>query len=91
MLDDAYGNLVGTMSVEARDAYNLGVSRFLGAELGVSDAFQTALRADEGFALAHVGLARDMQLRGQPERVRTRLGPARALALGLGARERSHS
>ncbi len=83
MLDDAYGNPVGTISAEARDAYNLGVSRFLGAELGVSNAFQAALRADEGFALAHVGLARDMQLRGQPERVRASLGQARALALGL--------
>ena len=90
MLDDAYGNPVGTISAEARDAYNLGVSRFLGAELGVSNAFQAALRADEGFALAHVGLARDMQLRGQPERVRASLGQARALALGLSERERSH-
>ncbi|MDB4170286.1 tetratricopeptide repeat protein [Planktomarina sp.] len=90
MLDDAYGNPVGTLSVEARDAYNLGVSKFLGAELGVSDAFQIALKADEGFALAYVGLARDMQLRAQPELVRVSLGQARALALGLSERERSH-
>ena len=52
MLDDAYGNPVGTRSVEARDAYDLGISRFLGAEPRVSDAFQTAINADEGFALA---------------------------------------
>ena len=90
MLDDAYGNPVGTRSVEARDAYDLGISRFLGAEPRVSDAFETAINADEGFALAHIGLARNMQLLAKPDRVKASLGQARALASGLSARERSH-
>ena len=90
MLDDAFGNPVGTLSVEARDAYDLGVSRFLGAELGVSDAFKIAINADEGFALAYIGLARNMQLLSQPDGVKANLTTARNLAQGLSARERSH-
>jgi len=90
MLDDAFGNPVGTLSVEARDAYDLGVSRFLGAELGVSDAFKIAINADEGFALAYIGLARNMQLLSQLDGVKANLTTARNLARGLSARERSH-
>ena len=90
MLDDAFGNPVGTLSVEARDAYDLGVRRFLGAELGVSDAFKIAINADEGFALAYIGLARNMQLLSQPDGVKANLTTARNLAQGLSARERSH-
>ena len=90
MLDDAYGNPVATLSVEARDAYDLGVSKFLGAELGVSDAFETAINADESFALAYIGLARNLQLLGQPDRVMSCLRKSRDLASSLSARERSH-
>jgi tetratricopeptide (TPR) repeat protein len=90
MLDDAYGNPVGTHSVEARDAYDLGISRFLGAEPRVSDAFEAAINADESFALAHIGLARNMQLLAQPDRVKASLQQARSLASGLSTRERSH-
>ncbi len=90
MLDDAYGNAVGTHSPDARDAYDLGVRRFLGAEPGVAEAFEAAIAADEGFALAHIGLARDMLMRARPDRVKESLGRARALASGLSARERAH-
>lgn len=90
MLYDEYGNSLGTSSSEARDAYNLGVSRFLGAELGVSDSFQAAINADKGFALAYIGLARNMQLLAQPDGVKSNLLEAHNLSLGLSARERSH-
>lgn len=90
MLDDAYGNPVATLSVQARDAYDLGVSKFLGAELGVSDAFETAINADESFALAYIGLARNLQLLGQPDRVMSCLRKSRDLASSLSARECSH-
>ncbi|NNE21391.1 MAG: tetratricopeptide repeat protein [Rhizobiales bacterium] len=90
MLDDAYGNSLGTRSSDARDAYDLGVHRFLGAEPGVVDAFEAAIDADERFALAHIGVAREMQLRAQPDQVKANLDRARELAPGLGAREASH-
>ena len=35
MLSDAYENPISTLSSEAREAYDLGVHRFLGAEPGV--------------------------------------------------------
>lgn len=90
MLTDAYGNMLGTRSSRACAAYDLGVHRFLGAEPGVADAFEAAIDADEGLALAHIGVAREMQLRGRPDRAKASLGRARRLAEGLSARERSH-
>ena len=90
MLSDAYSNPVSTQSVEARDAFDLGVKRFLGAEPGVADAFLAATEADEGFALAHIGHAREMQLRGRRDQVKTSLSRARELTQGLTAREMSH-
>ena len=90
MLTDAYGNLLSTQSVEARDAYDLGVRRFLGAEPGVAAAFYTALDADDGFALAHIGVAREMQMRGRSDQTKASLNCARELTGGLSARERSH-
>ena len=90
MLCDAYGNNVSTMSIEARDAYDLGVHRFLGAEPGVEASFQVAIDADNGFALAHIGFAREMQLRGRSDEVKLSLARARELSDGLSAREKSH-
>jgi tetratricopeptide (TPR) repeat protein len=90
MLTDAYGNSLNTNSVAARDAYDLGVRKFLGAETGVAAAFEWAIEADEGFALAHIGLAREMQLRSLPDQVKSSLVRARDLTDGLDARERSH-
>ena len=90
MLTDAYKNPLSTQSVTARDALDLGVKKFLGAEAGVADAFLSAIDADEGFALAHIGHAREMQLRGRREEVKASLGRARKLAQGLSAREKSH-
>ncbi|NKB54314.1 MAG: tetratricopeptide repeat protein [Rhizobiaceae bacterium] len=90
MLEDAYGNEVGTQSSAALNAYDIGVRKFLGAELNSSDAFEASIEADEGFALAHIGLARDMQLRARPDLVKASLARARELSSGLSARERSH-
>ena len=90
MYNDSYGNPIGTSSLVARDAYDLGVCRFLGAELGVSDAFETAINADKSFALAYIGLARNLQLLAQPDRIKLCLRKARDLASSLSAREQSH-
>ena len=52
----------------------------LRGSLEQSQEFLTRLKlpinADEGFALAHIGLARNMQLLAQPERVKASLGQA---------------
>lgn len=90
MLQDAYGNTLATQSLAARDAYDAGVRKFLGAEPHVAQHFSAAIEADEGFALAHVALAREMQLRARPDEVKKNLTRARELAPGLSAREQSH-
>lgn len=90
MLTDAYGNKLSTRSAKARDAYDLGVRKFLGAEPGVAAAFNAALDADDGLALAHIGIAREMQLRGRSEEAKACLDRARNLASRLSTRERSH-
>jgi hypothetical protein len=90
MLIDAYGNTLGTNSTVARAAYDVGVKKFLGAELHVRTSFEAAIEADDGFALAHIGLAREMQLRARPDLVKASLARARDLAPGLSERERSH-
>ena len=90
MLKDAYGNRLSTTSTEARDAYDLGVRRFLGAEPGVQAAFTAAIEADANFALAHIGLARELQLRAERGRVKECLARVAELADGLTPREASH-
>ena len=90
MLKDAYGNRLSTTSTEARDAYNIGERRFLGAEPGVQAAFTAAIEADANFALAHIGLARELQLRAERGRVKECLARVAELADGLTPREASH-
>ena len=83
MLKDAYGNGLSTTSADARDAYDLGVRRFLGAEPGVEAAFNAAIEADADFALAHIGLARELQLRAERDRVNACIARADELSAGL--------
>lgn len=63
-MKDRYGYSLSTNSQKARDAYVLGLDRFLGAEIGVEAALKLATQEDEGFALPHVVLARYRQLVG---------------------------
>ena len=65
MLQDRYGNSLTTSSTAARDAYVTGVDRLLGGDAKIEDAFRTAIAADDGFALAHIALARTLQLLGR--------------------------
>lgn len=87
MLEDRYGNPISTRSAAARDAYILGIDRFLAAEADVQEALEAAVAADEGFALAHLALARSHQTMGHGADVAPRLARARALAPGVTARE----
>ena len=90
MLDDSYGNKISTNSVDAIASYNQGVHQFLGAEPGVEASFKAALSADPKFTLAHVGLAREMQLRGRWGDVKQSLNTAFETSPSLSAREQSH-
>lgn len=90
MLEDRFGNALTTHSLTARDAYIDGVDKFLAAEHGVEDAFNSAIAADEHFALAYVGIARSHQLFGKVKKAAEANGLARVHSKGLTNREVSH-
>lgn len=90
MLLDRYGNALTTNSAVARDAYVLGVDRLLSADARIDEAFRAAITADEGFALAHVGLARTLQVLGRGGEAKAPLERAIELASIATSREQSH-
>ena len=87
MLRDRYDNVLSTHSQAARDHYVDGLDRFLAARAGVEAAFEAAIDADDGFALAHLALARVRQAMGRGEDRMAPLARARELAADTTARE----
>jgi tetratricopeptide (TPR) repeat protein len=90
MLTDRYGNALATSSAAARDAYVRGVDLIFAGDAGTVEAFEEAIAADAGFALAHVGKARALQLRGDAAAGRAAMAGANEIASGLSPREGSH-
>jgi len=90
MLADRYGNSLSTRSAAARDAYVDAVDRGLAMLPGAEEAFGAAIAADDGFALAHVGLARTLQIVARIPEARAAMARAVELAPGTSAREQSH-
>jgi tetratricopeptide (TPR) repeat protein len=90
MLTDRYGLPLSTTNTAARDAYVEGVDLLLTVYPGAADAFDRALAADPGFALAHIGKARAAQLAADPGSMRASLATALSLAERVSPRERSH-
>lgn len=89
MLQDRYGNDLSTQSDAARDAYVDGVDRFLAMQSGVDDAYDRAIAADPGFALAHIAKARQAQMKGDRDTLVSHLGEARS-ASNVTAQEAAH-
>ncbi len=90
MLEDRYGNALTTGSIAACDAYIEGVDRYLASDGGVDRAFERAIAEDDGFALAHMGLARYRHAQGNPTEAKRALGTARTLVDGVTDREAGH-
>jgi hypothetical protein len=90
MLEDRYGLPVSTTSVAALEAYAEGVDRLLSANAGAEESFEQSTRLDPSFALAHVGLARSLQLQARVTDARAAAARARTLGDGLTRRERGH-
>lgn len=90
MFKDRYGLALSTGSQTARDAYVEGVDLFLSANFGSEAAFERAIAADEGFALAHAALGRTLQLYAKPEPAKRAVLRARELAAGLPRQERAN-
>lgn len=90
MLKDRYGLGLSTSSQAARDAYVEGVDLFLSANAGSEQAFERAIAADAGFALAHAALGRTLQLYAKADLARQAAIRARGLAGGLPRQERAN-
>jgi hypothetical protein len=90
MLKDRYDNPLTTTSPAARDAYVEGVDALLSANIDPEASFCQAIAADEGFALAHIGLARTLQVFGRGPELKAPLARALELASGTTPREQSH-
>src|SRR3954454_594864 len=90
MLVDRYDLPLSTASSAARDAYVLGCEAKLTMYPGAIEAFDRAIAADPGFALAHAARAHLLLERGDAAAARESMAAARSLAAGMSARERSH-
>src|SRR5262249_13530707 len=90
MLSDRYGNGLTSSSRPACDAYVAAVDLLLAASPGAEAAFHRAIACDPRLAVAHVGLARALQLRAQPEAAKAAIAGALELSDGLSARGRGH-
>lgn len=89
-MQDRYGNTLSTTSADARDAYVEGVDLFFAAQGGADAAFERTIKADPGFALGHVALARVRQSTGDGAGARSAIAPVEALRSGLSGREAAH-
>ena len=67
-----------------------GIDALLSGNVGAEEAFDRALTADPGFALAHAGRARALQMRGAGAEAKVAIGQAVECARDAGRRERSH-
>jgi hypothetical protein len=87
---DRYGLALATSSPQAAAAYRVGVDLLLSAYPGADARFQEAIGHDPGFALAHAGLARHLQIYGRIGEAREEITVARSLVAGATAREKAH-
>ncbi|MEM7437949.1 MAG: tetratricopeptide repeat protein [Pseudomonadota bacterium] len=87
-MKDRYDNTLSTTSDKARDAYVKGVDHILEGTWGGVAAFENAVDADQGFALAHAGLARARMYAGDMAGAKAAISVASDLAPGT--RETAH-
>jgi tetratricopeptide (TPR) repeat protein len=90
MLTDRYGLSLSTASADARDAYVEGCDLALTFYPGAVRAYDHAIEADPGFALAHAGKAQVLMREGNVAAARAALAAAKETAAGLAEREASH-
>jgi tetratricopeptide (TPR) repeat protein len=90
MLTDRYELPLSTASTAARDDFVAGCDLALTLYPGAVEAFDRALAADPGFAMAHAGQAQVFMREGNVAAARAAQTKAKALAAALPAREASH-
>src|SRR5258708_30086870 len=90
MLTDRSELPLSTASSAARDAYVAGCAAKLTMYPGAIEAFDRAIAADPGFALAHAARAHALLERGGAAAARASMATANSLSADLSAREASH-
>ena len=90
MLADRYDLPVSTAAAAARDAYAQGYDLALTLYPGAVEAFDRALAADPGLAMAHAGKAQVLMREGKAAAARAALAAARDVSAGISAREAGH-
>ena len=90
MLRDRYDLALTTASAAARDAYVQACGLALTFYPGAVEAYDRAIAADPGFALAHAGKAQVLLRQGDVDAARAALAAAKDLASELSEREASH-
>ena len=90
MLTDRYDLPLSSASSAARDAYVQGCETKLTMHPGAIAAFDRAVAADPGFALAYAARAHALLERGDGPAARESIAAANSLVTGLPAREASH-
>jgi tetratricopeptide (TPR) repeat protein len=90
MLNDYYDLALTTASAAARDAYVQASGLALTFYPGALEAYDRAIAADPGFALAHAGKAQVLLRQGDVAAARSALAAAKELASGVSEREASH-
>src|SRR6185295_19464089 len=83
MLVDHYDLPLSTASAAARDAYVEGLDLALTLYPGAVAAYDRALAADPGFAMAHAGKAQVLMREGKAAAAREALAAAKGVGAGL--------
>ena len=87
-MQDRFGLPITTSSTTAAEHCTEGIDLLLSQNFGPKDRFQQAIDADEGFALAHAGLAWVAMMAGVGSEAREAIGSAQTLASGISDREK---
>jgi tetratricopeptide (TPR) repeat protein len=90
MLTDRYNLAVSTASTAVRDDYVHASDLALTFYPGAAEAYDRAIAADPGFALAHAGKAQVLMRQGDIAAARAALAAAKGVSAGLSDREASH-
>jgi len=90
MLTDRYGLALSTASAAARDDYVEASDLALTFYPGAAEAYDRAIAADPGFALAHGGKAQVLMRQGDVAAAQAALAAAKDVSVGLSEREASH-
>lgn len=89
-ITDRYDLPVSTRSTAAVEHYVEGLDRILSLNADADVALEQAIKADDGFALAHAALAFLRQFQGRGQEAREAAEQATARVAGAAEREQSH-